>query len=113
MNIYLSAPIRGVKDGNRPIFNKAKTQLEAKGHVVFSPPRQVELLKLAWPSGKPTVKDYFLMDTEWILTQAHLVLTIHPNWRDSKGCRAEVALAVAVGVPVTHATWTKEMILVF
>lgn len=118
MNIYLSAPMRGWKDENRTTFNRAKRQLEAKGHLVYSPPDECDRLKqelagvgemLGVSSRAPTIRDYLQTDTRWILSVADVVLTIHPNWRDSKGCRAEVALAIAAGIPVSHGTWSSGM----
>ena len=112
--------MRGVPDEHRPVFALAKEQLEAKGHRVFSPPDRADELKrgfgVDWhgdPDRSPTIRDFLLIDSIWILTQADLVLTLMPTWRDSQGCQAEVALAIAAGIPVNHASWAEDMSLVF
>jgi hypothetical protein len=105
---YVSGKMRGVPFFGAPMFDAAEAELRALGYIVFNPARQDRKLfgRNANNSlkGDPAeigidVRRAIRADLEWICQHADLVVTL-PNWRRSKGARAEVATAHAIGIPV-------------
>lgn len=86
MRLYIAGPMTGHKDYNYPAFNRAEEHLKLAGFEVINPARQGfgkeyhEYLELA-------IADVFACDG----------IALLPNWDDSPGARAEVALADALG----------------
>lgn len=104
MKIYLSGPMRGITDFNFPAFDEAAARLRAVGHDVFSPAdhdreiiagtkRTVEDL---------TVRECMRADCAYICDEAEAIFVL-PGWELSRGARAEVALAEALGLPIHDA----------
>ena len=82
MKVYLSAPMTGLKDFNRPAMLAAERELKRAGYSVVNPAR--------WPAGKTW---------EWDMCRAinavprcDIVATMD-GWRDSCGCCIEVQVA--------------------
>jgi hypothetical protein len=82
MKLYISGPMTGLPDFNRPAFVRAEDDLVARGYNVWSP---------AWlPPGH---------DWEWYMTQCLAALptcdgvALLPGWRYSRGANIEVAAA--------------------
>lgn len=90
MKIYLSGPMRGFPDENKPLFLKYAEQLRAEGHTVYNPGEE--------EVGKCR-RDYFLCDTQWICSEAEAIAMM-PGWRKSTGAFAEWALARALDMKV-------------
>jgi nucleoside 2-deoxyribosyltransferase len=89
---YLSGPISIAPDTYEHDFACATTVLRANGFVVVSP---VEM-----NSDDPhyTWLDFMRDDLRLIL-QCDLIAVL-PNWENSPGARAEVSLALSLGMPV-------------
>jgi hypothetical protein len=111
LNIYLAGPIR-----NRPYFNKdafydGARFLRSLGHTVFSPIEHTEKLygKNIYdhsPEGNEEVigvdpKLVISDDIDYIINQADAIAML-PDWRKSKGARAEHALAIFLNLRIIY-----------
>lgn len=110
MNIYLAGPMRGIAKFNFPKFFKVATELRAEGHNVFNPAeRDVKLHgKKIYENNKRgsvlqaekhgfSLRRALAADTSWICRYADGVVVL-PGWQKSKGAKAEIALAKALGL---------------
>lgn len=85
MKLYIAGPMTGIKDYNYPAFHYTEKLLKSIGYEVLNPARQGfgkeyhEYLELA-------IADVFECDG----------IALLPNWEDSPGALAEVALADAL-----------------
>jgi hypothetical protein len=89
--------MRGIPDFNFPAFDAKAAELRAQGHIVFSPADGDRWLELTGRPVDPRV--CFELDTQWICREADAVALL-PGWENSKGARAERALAEALGLDV-------------
>jgi len=87
---------------NLPAFKQAADALRALGHEVFNPGENGAEALL---DTDPTLIDkldfrrrVFRADTAYICDHAE-VIALLPGWHRSRGARAEVALADAIGIP--------------
>jgi predicted RNase H-like HicB family nuclease len=107
MKIYLAGPMQGYKDFNFPAFMEAATTLRAQGHSVFNPAeRDVAAHGDSFASATGnlqdiqhtgfSLRDALYHDTKFICLEAEAIALL-PGWENSKGARAEHALAVALG----------------
>ncbi len=105
---YLAGPMRGIPNFNFPAFAAGAALLRARGYEVFSPaerdenrhnPRMFEgtgdITKIEGVGGF-SLREVLGADLEWIGKFADYVVVL-PGWELSKGARAEVALARAIG----------------
>ena len=109
MKVYLSGPMRGIEDFNREEFAKATRWLQARGHKVFNPremdtPDTEERYKRD-PLG--VARECFLRETHYICTEAEAVVCLS-GWQESRGARAERALAEAIGLKVWYLLKLRE-----
>jgi len=109
VKIYLAGPMRHFADFNHPAFGEAARLLRALGHDVFSP-AEYDLghgFDFTGQSGHPSelaaagfdIRKALGDDLSWICAQAD-GLVVLPGHQASLGARAEVATALAVGLPV-------------
>lgn len=93
---YLSGAMTGIENLNFPAFHEAADRLRAQGHEVISPAESFD--------GDITLarETYLRWDIEQVL--AVEAVAVLPGWQHSKGARLEVAVAVAIGIPVLWAT---------
>lgn len=89
--IYLSGPMSGYEQFNRPAFSEACAQLRALGNEVLSPHEVGEEAGLTWA-------DYIRKDLP-LLAQSRSVVVL-PNWECSRGSVLEVRIAQALGMTV-------------
>lgn len=92
MKIYLSGPMTGIPDHNRPAFEVAAGKLRAAGYEVFNPGEH-DLGEASW-------EDYLRRDLRVVLDVDGVALL--PGWFSSRGARLEVHVARALSVPVEH-----------
>ena len=102
LKIYLSAPMRGVPDENRPLFREWATRLRKCGFEVWTPPEIAMRMKEYSDGADPTIGEYLARDLRIVCTEADAVLVLRDR-PDSKGVYAEKAAARAVGIPVLFA----------
>ncbi len=118
MKIYLAGPMRGIKDFNFPAFFAAAQALREAGNTVFNPAERdvaefgadqmrtdtgdvTEVSERLGFDGNELARLVFGHDTAWICKHADAVYLL-PGWENSKGVKAEVALAEAIGINVVE-----------
>lgn len=104
---YLAGPMSNIPQFNFPAFFSAEKELEARGYEVFNPARKdVENHGDAFYSCiggsheelaailgyKADYKHFLKIDLNWILDNADAIAFL-PGWENSKGVKAEKALA--------------------
>lgn len=103
---YIASKMRGEPLMNFPAFAEAAKALRSAGYKVFSPAEE-DLKKGFDPATGQypgytegeTLRQVMLADLSWICQFADLVV-VFGKWRQSKGVRAEVHTADAIGIPV-------------
>ena len=94
MNIYISGPMTGIADDNKPAFNRAAAKLRAMGYNCENPAER--------PSG-PSYREHLALDLAVICHKADaLVILMGAGLCDSKGVAVELALAKALALPVFY-----------
>lgn len=115
MNVYLAGPMRGIPEFNFPAFREGAKILRAYGHEVFSPAEKdierhgVDISKgnargdesVAVAEHGFNLREALGVDLAWICKEAEAIAML-PGWEDSKGARAELATAVALGLEVRY-----------
>lgn len=91
MRLYLAGGMRGIPEHNYPAFEAAAKFLRSQGHFVFNPAENT--------AGESDIRTCMAVDTAWICCCADGIAML-PGWEKSKGARAEIALAEAIGIPV-------------
>lgn len=111
MRVYIAGPMRGKPDFNFPAFHAAQAELERRGLEVFNPAArdtaQYGATMFASEAGTQeqidakgfNLREALHADTEFITLHADAICTLD-GWEQSKGAKAEVALAEALGLPV-------------
>jgi hypothetical protein len=89
--VYISGPMRGIKDYNYPLFHAVTAKLREKGYYVISPAELGEVDGWAW-------NDYMRRDLLVIPFCTHICML--PGWEGSKGANAEKAVADYCGVEI-------------
>ena len=91
--VYLSGPMTGIPAFNRPLFHEVAARLRGLGFKVLNPAEFfLGDVSLPWSM-------YMRASVEALL-RADLVATL-PGWENSRGAKLEVAVAEALGIPVT------------
>ena len=100
-DLYISGPMRGKPDMNYEEFAKAENILGVAGYGNFSPARQdkAKYGKNAATESLDNIRELFTLDATWITKHADGVAVLD-GWEASSGARAEVALALAIGIKV-------------
>ncbi|MEN5279269.1 DUF4406 domain-containing protein [Brucella sp. TWI432] len=116
MKIYLAGPMSGIPEFNFPAFKAATAKLREDGHYVFSPAEkdierhggvdisignQTGCQDEAAKSHGFSLRDALADDTWWICKEADAIAML-PGWENSKGARAEHALAFALGHSIIY-----------
>jgi hypothetical protein len=90
--VYLSGPMTGLPDFNRPAFHAAAAALRAQGYVVINP-AEVDLgLDATWV-------DYMRIHLAEIARRVTQVFVL-PGWESSRGAQLEVHVARSLELPV-------------
>lgn len=115
MRIYLAGKMRGLPEFGYPIFHAAAAKLRSEGHEVFSPAER-DIVREGKDISKGNVAGCELLaakehgfstrialadDCDWICRHAEAIALL-PGWETSRGARAELALAEAIGLHVIH-----------
>jgi hypothetical protein len=104
MKFYISGPMSGYVGGNFAAFDAACAEVRGKGHVAIGPQELDRACGGSVPEGNclpssEEMRRYLLRDLVIILTEAEGIVVLD-GWEKSRGAKAEVALAMAVGIPV-------------
>lgn len=105
MILYLAGPMRGYPDDNYPAFADARESLRNQGHEVFCPAEETEDLTRI-RGERPELRELIGIDLHWICSRADGVVVL-PGSEKSLGVTAEVATAMAIGIPA----WEYELFL--
>lgn len=90
MKVYISGPMTGIKDFNRPAFFAKEMTLRGMGHVVLNPARV----------GSDTGKwEDNMRSSLYLLLQAQAI-TFLDGWEQSRGARLEASIACELGMEV-------------
>ena len=110
MRLYLSGPMTGIRDFNRPAFQEATKRLRALGHSVIDP---TEMDLVPSVASAPEVdhlwRMFLVRDVAMILTCTLDALVVLPGWWRSRGARLEVLAGRLVGLAVLDATTLEEV----
>lgn len=90
--VYLSGPMTGYPDDNRPAFRAVAARWRALGYEVLNPAETAPELRR---------QTYLRLDLLMALAADELVLL--SGWEQSNGARLEVAVAQALGIPIRDA----------
>lgn len=115
MKIYVAGPMRGIPEFNFPAFHAATADLREQGHIVFNPAeRDIEKTGVDISKGNATgdnalaeaqhgfsLREALKDDLEFICLHADAIALL-PGWENSKGARAELHTALALGLDVLH-----------
>lgn len=82
---YISGPMTGLPDYNRPAFNRAADFLRKQGHVVWNPAEEFDR-EIILPR-----KIYMRRDIEALLKCESIVML--KGWENSAGARLELEIA--------------------
>lgn len=103
MKLYLSGPMTGLPDYNKPAFYRAAAELRVAGHEVVNPAEHEGLAKgTAWA-------DYIRKDLV-LLAQCDGIAVL-PGWHLSRGARLEVYIALNLALPTLDATTGQPLAL--
>ena len=94
--VFISGPMTGIEDWNRPAFMEAEYLLRMEGHIVMNP--AVLPLGFTW-------KDYMEISLQ-MLSACDAVYMLE-GWEDSAGARLERRYAIKRGMKV----WENEGML--
>ena len=106
--VYLAGPMRGIPEFNFPAFTEAARELRDAGFEVFNPAERDQQNGFD-PTGltgnedlndgvhRFDLRDALGADLDWITRNAD-VIALLPGWERSKGVRAELATAAALGL---------------
>lgn len=114
MRVYVAGPMRGIPHFNYPAFHNATKKLREQGHEVFSPAeRDIERDGVDWGSAHPdgdlqaaisnglSLRQALGDDLAYVCREAEAIALL-PGWQNSKGAKAELATAEALGLWVIH-----------
>jgi len=108
--VYIAGGMRGIPYGNFPAFEVAAETLRKAGYSVFSPAENdMKTQGNPYDSEGNCVDETFDVrkaladDCEYICLHADAICML-PGWENSKGAKAEKALAEALGLEVMYLT---------
>lgn len=93
MKIYLSGPITGLPEKNRPAFKEAENILLSQGHEVFNP-FQLDLILPPTASWEDNMRHCIAELSK------HQNICLLPGWDKSKGARLEALIAAQMGFKI-------------
>jgi len=87
--VYISGPMTGLPDCNRPAFHRAAAELSAAGHAVLNP--------ACLPDGLE-YEQYMAIDLAMVAQACTVALL--PGWELSEGAAREIVLASLRGAEI-------------
>lgn len=91
-DVFLSGPMSGIEDYNRPAFNEAAAQIRALGLTVFNP-AEIDGGDTSQPRA------YYMRRCLRELLEHSDALVSLPRWSGSKGAHLERHVAMEIGLP--------------
>jgi len=99
MKIYISGPITGLPELNKPAFDREESRLRSMGLSVFNPQT------IAPPKEKLTGRDlwrHYMRECVKMIPECDRILML-PGWENSDGAKEERRIAKMLGIPVQYA----------
>lgn len=90
MIIYISGPMTGLPEDNKPAFNAAAQILREQGHTVICP-AEIEVQEPSW-------ENYLREDIRQMMSADTLVQL--PGWSHSRGANLEYEIAAQLGMAI-------------
>lgn len=100
MKYYLAGPMRGIPDGNFPLFDRVAHYLRVQGEEIVSPAEHDREVYGSHDEAAEHLKDIILWDLAAVAECDGLILL--PGWEKSYGCAVEYALARFLGLEIWH-----------
>lgn len=104
MLIYLSGPITGHADGNRPAFDRAASMLRAAGYLVKNPH---DLFCEPPPADPLQMRAYWQRamraDVRALVDCDRIAML--PGWEKSEGAQLEHLIAAKLGIGAIYMQW--------
>ena len=97
MKIYISGPMTGIEDLNFPAFHFAEKVLKSVAQQ-FSTHIEVEN-PASWGLPAEPYEDCIKFAITKLMDNCKYVIALE-GWENSKGANAEIAVAIALGIPV-------------
>lgn len=114
--VYISGPITGIQDSNKPAFEKAEQKLKSLNFEVVNPHKlfsEEEILEVErkvntfeWTSDQAWA--HFMKRDIEALVKCEFVAVL-PYWETSRGANVELAIAKAVKMPIVQADSLQEI----
>ena len=105
MRVYISGPITGVQDLNRPAFAQAADYLRKLGHEPVNPhDLHKDAVDISWAG---------YMRRDIVALCGCDAIIVLDKWGDSRGARIERELAERLGMLVVDFGYNKRMAQVF
>jgi len=100
LRLYISGPMTGMPEHNRPEFNHVAARLRERGYEVVNPAELPSSPEMTW-------EDYMREDIRQMMG-CQGVATLN-GWSESRGARVEVNLARELKIPVLFwMFWSNE-----
>ena len=103
MRVYISGPMSGLPECNRPAFEALRLRLRAEGHFVICP-AELDVLPKEQGAGAPASENlwrgFLIRDIAMLLTCQLDAIVMLPGWEKSRGSRLEMLAAMMVGLEV-------------
>lgn len=99
-HIYLSGPMTGLPDYNRPAFDAVAEELRAQGMSVFNPAdigTRENIMPRAW---------YMRRDIEGLLKSD--TVYVLPGWGKSEGAKLEIEIAKQLEMPIVFTSQPRK-----
>lgn len=96
--VYISGPVTGIPEGNRPLFMLAQRMLLSAGCSVFNPSH------IDWPVDPlegDALWQYFMAFCVAAIPLCDSMLML-PNWQNSKGAKEEHRIAKMLGLTIYY-----------
>lgn len=109
LKFYVAGGMRGYPDHNFPAFDAACAHIRACGHVAIGPQEFDRLCGFT----EAYMREHDVTDTDirrflsrdlLLILQEVDALCVLPGWNTSRGAMAEVALALALRIPIMDTT---------
>ena len=94
MKIYVSGPITGYSDKNKPAFDLLSTQLRNLGYEVVNP------FDLDFPGFNPEECWFKYLKRDLAKAIFCDAVCLLPGWEESKGAKLEVLVAQELNIPL-------------
>jgi len=110
MRLYLAGPMRGYPQFNTQAFDRTAEQLQWLGHRVYNPAHGDRVAGYDWTDAAGTTAELEAVNFDLrgamrknmtVICESDGVVVLD-HWQNSSGASAEVAAALAIGLPVFY-----------